>query len=131
MKNATFNPTDNSVTYVNFLGETVTESYVSLYARKFVVDHLNWDGPFYHKILTHDEAWTAYCMCDGFGKMTPAWHAAYGFDWSHVRDSSLATFGEVADYIARLHWAIGSIEAQALDMIAQANRAHLNPVELL
>jgi len=130
MKNATFNPTTKEVTYDNGL-ETVTVPYFQLYARKFVIDHLNWDGPFYHKVLTHDESWQAYCMCDGFGKMSESWFESHDYDWSHVRDSSLDTMVEVADYIAHKHWAIPSIMAQAEEMLAQAQKIGFNPVDLL
>lgn len=51
--------------------------------------------------LTSQEQWEAYCLCDGFGKKTPAElkEINEGWDWSHVRDSSPEALLEAENYI--------------------------------
>ena len=99
------------------------------YARKFVVDHLNWQGPL-HSILTPAQMWHAYCLCDGFD-MPPAELAEYGWDWSHVRDSRPETYLAVADYIAGETWHLKTFAAIVDNMLAQCERVGISPETIL
>lgn len=40
--------------------------------------------------LTPSDCWDVYCLCDGFGRLSPKDLSLIndGWDWSHVRDSS-------------------------------------------
>lgn len=70
-----------------------------LYASEYVCNHMHWDGQLNATMKASGKWWDAYCMFDGFGKKTREWHDEYGFDWSHVRDSSEETIIQVARWI--------------------------------
>jgi hypothetical protein len=74
---------------------TITENN----AREFVVECLHHNGIF-AKHITKEEHYRAYCLCDGFGKLDADDLKTIGYDWSHVRDSSDATFLKVAKYLS-------------------------------
>lgn len=52
-------------------------------------------------LLHRDDKWAAYCMCDGFGSMTPDQLLKLndGWDWSHIRDSSQDALTQVAIFV--------------------------------
>jgi len=89
-------------------GETVTVDWMKFYARYFVIQHLHWDGR-YKDVLGDGETQTRFfLMCDGFGKFRDYLHyfsQVGGYDWSHVRDSSLETMLEIAGILADEFWA--------------------------
>lgn len=106
------------------------------YIARFVADHLHPNGALNGKILTWEQTWTAFCMGDGFGERTPEELAEInsGYDWSHVRDSSIAALERIAEYIGKAgHWQWAAdgltIRQEALRLKAQLEQ-HNVPAEL-
>ena len=107
--------------------------FIKSYTRKFVCDHLHYNGKLI-KLLTDEQQWEAYCIADGFGKMTPAQLKTIndGWDWSHVRDSSDKAFSEMAQYIiTAANWAFVSIEFAAKVRFDQLEKIGVTPEQYL
>ena len=68
--------------------------------RELAWNCLDFTGMF-HSIIPPESQWHAYCLCDGFGKMTSEQLRGIngGWDWSHVRDSSDEAMKECAQFL--------------------------------
>lgn len=71
--------------------------------RKFVVSFMHYEGANYKKLTTADR-WRVYCEADGFGYQRPAALKKIngGYDWSHVRDSTIDGWKRMEDKIKRI-----------------------------
>lgn len=113
MNTVTYDPISNTVTIDRpEFGDRLRYTFKEYYALCFAVQHLNYSGRF-KNILSRSEIWQAYCLCDGFGKLSPRELKGIngGWDWSHIRDSSTEALVEVAEWIAARHWSGGSLDA--------------------
>ena len=72
--------------------------------RYFVVQHLRYTGKWYTSV--NDEVWVkCFQAADGFGPWDDelAEYLKGGWDWSHIRDSSEAGFGRIANQLVSLY----------------------------
>lgn len=100
MTEFTFNPFNDTVTWIDPTGEVRTMTYLAWNARKYVVEYLHYDGQVKGN-LTPSEEVQAWTLCDGFGHCDLNELDRIGWDWSHVRDSSDEAMIKTAEYIRR------------------------------
>lgn len=86
---ATLCSEDGTSVVVTVLGEEHDQNERSSQDRMLIARYLHHSGDLRHA-LTAEEAWSLYCLADGFGRRTPdeLLEINDGWDWSHVRDSS-------------------------------------------
>ncbi len=79
-----------------------TRFYRNLSDWDLIVQVLHWDGAL-HERAPWPIVWGAFCLGDGFGKMTGAElrELNTGFDWSHVRDSSESALVDMAAFLRK------------------------------
>ncbi len=77
--------------------------------RDLVVAYLHAAGS-RRDILTDGQAWTLYCMGDGFGSLAPGILSGIngGWDWSHVADSSREALARMALWLRERGFALDS-----------------------
>lgn len=131
----TFDPKTKIITTtIGTLIET-TQTFDEWYARKFVCEHLSYNGPLYKKVLNESERQHCWTLADGFG---PGWTiediaSKLEYDWSHIRDSSPAAFKEMAEYILRQHYAgpkeIAACASEWYETCRKHNCNPINPAE--
>lgn len=109
------------------------QTFQKRYTFKFVAEQLCPWGALFHKVLNPTQTWQAYCLGDGFGKMTPAQLEQIngGYDWSHVRDSSEEAIEMMADFITKEgKWAL-SVKENALQVWNNLDKIGLSAEEYL
>lgn len=143
MNTTTYNPETQTITVHTHWGDDYTYTYKEWYAKAFVFAHLHYNGGL-KNVLTYDEQWQAYKLCDGFGETClslnletgqATWQATdldeIGWDWSHVRDSSPEALVRCAEWIAQQKWAAGSLDALVKDALATAEKYGLSALDVV
>jgi len=70
--------------------------------RSAVMEYMYYGGRDFWR-LSESQWQELYLMADGFGKVDRTWANEQCWDWSHVRDSSEAAFGQMWDVIRGWH----------------------------
>lgn len=77
---------------------SLQESLEARERRSYVMEHMHRHGVFQLK-LTEMQWMEVYLLGDGFGCVDKEWAQQQGWDWSHIRDSSLAAIDRMYDKI--------------------------------